>query len=167
MAGSQYIFLQGMTKWFRPEKLNEWGKWSHVLYPNEEGLNIIRELQAEGVKNRLKKDEDGYNITIGRGSEMKRRTDGGGIKMVGVRPPEVIDKDGQPWPSDKMLGNGSSVTTKVEVYSHSTPGGGKAKAMRWISSRVDEYIPYEPKTDFDNVEAKAVKNLDKQPEQLF
>lgn len=166
MARSEFIFLQGKTKWFRPEKTNEWGKWSHVLYPNDVGLEKIRDLQAEGVKNVLKKDEDGYFLSIGRNSEIKRKTDGGGVKMQGMQPPEVVDTEGKPM-RGVLVGNGSDITTKVEVYQHGTPGGGKAKAMRWISSRIDNLIPYEPQTDYLPNEEKSIRNLDKQPEQLF
>lgn len=165
MARSEYLFLQGKTKWFRNEKTNEWGKWSHVLYPTDAGLEKIRELQSEGVKNVLKKDEDGYFLSIGRNSEIKRKTDGGGVKMQGMAPPEVIDMEGKPFKGS--VGNGSDITTKVEVYQHGTPGGGKAKAMRWVSTRIDNLIPYEPTRDPFPEEASAVKNLDKQPEQLF
>jgi hypothetical protein len=166
MARSEFIFLQGKTKWFRPTKTNEWGKWSHVLYPNEAGLEKIRELQSEGVKNVLKKDEDGYFVTIGRNSEIKRKTDGGGVKMVGMTPPEVRDIDEKPL-GNTMIGNGSDVTTKVEVYQHGTPGGGKAKAMRWVSTRIDHLIPYDPPKDQFPTEEYQTRNLDKQPEQLF
>ena len=166
MARSEYTYIQGKTKWFRPNKLNEWGKWSHVLYPNDAGLEKIRDLQAEGVKNVLKKDEDGYFISIGRNSEIKRKTDGAGVKMVGMAPPEVVDKEGKPL-RDVVVGNGSDVTTKVEVYSHGTPGGGKAKAMRWVATRVDNLVEYKPENDQFPEEEKATRNLDKQPEQLF
>lgn len=164
MAKSEYFYFQGKAKWFRPAKVNEWGKWSHVLYPDDKSLEIIRTLQSEGVKNVLKKDEDGYFISIGRNSEIRRRSDAGGMKMVGMTPPEVI-KDGMPF--KEPIGNGSDITTKVEVYQHSTPGGGKAKAMRWISSRIDNLIPYEMPNDQFPEEAKQTNGLEKQPEQLF
>lgn len=166
MAKNEYYYFQGKCKWFRPLKTNEWGKWSHVLYPNDEALEKIRELQSEGVKNVLKKDEDGYFISIGRNSEIKRKSDGGGVKMVGMTPPEVIDKEGKPCGLINV-GNGSDITTKVEVYSHGTPGGGKAKAMRWMSSRIDNLIPYEAVKDEYPAEAKQTDGLSKQPEQLF
>jgi hypothetical protein len=161
---SEFLFLQGKTKWFRPERVNEWGKWSHVIYPTQEGIDKIRELQAEGVKNVLKKDEDGYFVTIGRNSEIRRKTDGAGVKVVGMQPPEIVDKDGKPL-KGVAVGNGSDITTKVEVYQHSTPGGGKAKAMRWVATRVDNLIPYEPEKDKTWEEQLGTKNLDKQPEQ--
>lgn len=161
---NEFFYFQGMTKWFRPEHTNEWGKWSHVIYPNEENLEKIRDLQAQGVKNVLKKDEDGYYLTIGRNSEIRRKTPSGGVKIVGMAPPQIIDKDGQPM-HGVNVGNGSMVTTKVEVYQHGTPGGGKAKAMRWVSSRIDNLVPYEPQTDQFPEEAKSTKGLAEQPAQ--
>jgi len=158
---NEYVFFRGKVKWFRPEQLNDWGKWSHVIYPDNESLEKIRELQAEGVKNVLKKDDDGYFISIGRASSLNRRTPGAGVKIVALTPPEVIDKDGHPV-RGVAVGNGSDVTTKVEVYSHGTPGGGKAKAMRWVSSRIDNLVPYEPvKDDFPH-EVKAKEGFEKE-----
>src|SRR5712671_946896 len=95
MAKTDYVFLQGKTKWFRPNAPNEWGKWTHVLYPNEESLNKIRDLQTStdkttGIKNILKKDEDGYSITLSRPTSKTIKG-----KVVGFAPPEVLEVDGK------------------------------------------------------------------------
>lgn len=159
---TEFVYLQGKCKWFRPHQLNDWGKWSHVIYPNAESLEKIRELQAEGVKNVIKKDDDGYFVSVGRPADIKKKTPSG-MKIVGMKPPEVIGTDGSPLVGI-AVGNGSDITTKCEVYSHSTPGGGKAKAMRWLSTRIDNLIPFTPDKDFDDVQIRAVKNLADQPE---
>ncbi len=166
-----YIFLQGTCKYFRydvPDNKYEPPRWNHVLYPNEEGLTKIRDLQSEGVKNTLKKDEDGFYVNLARPcwKEYVDRKTGGRKKMV-FDAPVVLDKENQPLPTGTRIGNGSRVTTKMDVYTHGTPGGGKAKAMRWESSRIDELIPYEPERDFTDQEERQTRNLDKQPEILF
>lgn len=149
---SEYIYLKGKGSWIRPHQLNEWGKWAMVLHPDNEGLEIIRNLQAEGVKNEIKKDDDGWHVRLGRPGEITVK----GVKR-GMKPPMVWDgsrplPDGQgfmPFPPDKLIGNGSDVVVKMEVYSHGVKGspGKKAKAMRWESVRVDNLIPYDAPKD--------------------
>jgi hypothetical protein len=161
---TEYIFVKGKTKWFKhltPDPL--YLKWSHVLYPDNESLEVLRDLQSQGMKNLIKKDEDGWFISLSRPAEKKTK-DG---TRYGMSPPEVLDKDGNPLRIGTAVGNGSDVTTKLEVYSHKTPGGGKAKAARWLSTRVDNLVPFEKSRDFGDDQKKAIKGLEEQPEPLF
>ena len=166
MARTEYVYLQGKAKWFRGHTPDEWGKWKHVLYPNEESLKKIRELQTSeeggptGIKNVLKKDEDGYSITLSRPASKTIKG-----KVVGFAPPEVLEADGKTPLRNALVGNGSDITTKIEVYTHPTPGGGKARAARWVSSRIDTLIPYESKRDFTEAQEKATRGLSDQPTQ--
>jgi len=160
-GGSTDIYIQGKVKWFRPKIPNTWNKWSVQIHPNDKGLEIIRDLQAEGLKNMLKKDEDGYYLNFSR--PVTKETSTG--KILSFKPVEVFDTEGKPF--DDRVGNGSDVTLKIEVYTHGTPGGGKAKAARWVSARIDNLIPFEKERDLDEFEKEAAKGLDKQPEQLF
>lgn len=165
---TEYFYLKGKTKWFRPVIPDEkFAKWSHVLYPDTESLEIIRSLQAQGAKNQLKKDDDGYYVNIGRPTQIKKSS-GIGIQMVGMSPPRIMDKDGKLMDGQINVGNGSDVTTKIEVYEHKTPAGGKAKAMRWAASRIDNLVEFKPERDFDNDrDKKQVEGLADQPEQIF
>lgn len=169
---TKQYYLSGKTKWFRHTAPDEWGKWQHVLYPNPASLEIIRELQAgsenvQGIKNQLKKDDDGYFLRIGRKTEEKFKG-----QLVGLAPPIVVDgskplPDGGGYaPITGPIGNGSDVTTKVEVYKHKIPGsqGKYGTAMRWVSSRIDNLVPYEGKGDFTPSEQEAVGGLEKQPQ---
>lgn len=159
---TEHIFVRGKTKWFRPDKPNQWGKYTHVLYPDTESLEKLRDLQAKGVKNVLKKDEDGWFVTFNRPTSILRQG-----KVVGIAPPEVYEADGKT-PLKLNVGNGSDVTTKLEVYQHSAPGSQqKAYAARWLSSRVDNLVPYEMKKDMLPEEEKLQRGLDEQPEPLF
>ena len=160
-SGSENIYIQGKVSWFRPKIPNKWNKWSVQIHPNDKGLEIIRDLQAEGLKNMIKKDEDGYYTSFSR--PVTKETSTG--KILSFKPVEVFDKDGKPF--DDRVGNGSDVTLKIEVYQHATPGGGKAKAARWVSARIDNLIPFEKERDLDEFEKDAAEGLDKQPEQLF
>jgi hypothetical protein len=160
MAKTEYVYLQGKTKWFRHTAPDKWGKWKHLLYPNKESLEKLRELQSEGLKNVIHKDDDGEYVYLSRATQ--KMING---KVVGFAPPEVLGPDGKTPLRDVMIGNGSDVTTKLEVYSHGTPSGGKAKAARWASTRVDNLVPFEGKRDFSEDEEKQVRGLDQQPEQ--
>lgn len=164
---TEYIYLSGKGKWIRPNAPDPWGNWKMDLYPNEDSHNKILDLKTSqdgvsGIKNEVKKDPvDGYFITLRRPTQKVYKG-----KVQGFAPPIVLDKAGQPL-RDTPIGNGSDVTVKVAVYTHGTPGGGKAKALRWEALRVDNLVPFEPKKDFAEDQEKQVRGLDEQPEQLF
>ena len=162
MAKTRFVFVKGKTKWFRSHLPDPWNKYKHVLYPDQESLELLRDLQAQGMKNPIKKDEDGWYVTLSRPASKEIRG-----KVVGFTPPEVLMADGVTPLRDTMVGNGSDVTTKLEVYKHKTPGGGEAVAARWLSSRIDNLIPFDGKKDFDEGEQRAVKGLDTEPAPLF
>ncbi len=160
-AKTETVYVSGKAKWVKYKTPDEkFKKWSHVLYPNAESLEKIRELQSEGMKNQLKKDEDGYYVSLSRPSVKEFK---GTIKAF--TPPLLFDKDNQPF--NDAVGNGSDITTKLEVYQHATPGGGKAKAARWVSSRIDNLIPYNADRDLSDYEKESLEGLKDQPEQLF
>lgn len=150
---TEYKYIRGILFWVRTKQVNPWGKWSCQIYPNGEGLEIIRELQSEGLKNALKKDDDGYFATFSRPSE---KTDRMGRKY-GLAPVEVIGPDGSKY--EGLVGNGSKGTIKLEVYKHKTPGGGEAKAARLMAMKIDDLVPFEPNRDMTEREAEAVEGL--------
>ena len=164
MAKSRYVYVQGKVKWFRHVTPDiEYRKWKHVMYPNPDSLEKVRQLQSEGLKNTLKKenDDEGYYVTWSRPTEKMVRG-----RLVGFAPPEVFMADGTTPLRNTNVGNGSDVTTKLEVYQHGTPGGGKAVAARWVSSRIDNLVPFEGNRDFNEQEAKASEGLPEQPAQF-
>lgn len=154
---SEFIFIQGKISWFRPKVPNKWNKWSVQIHPDDKGLEVIRDLQAKGLKNQLKKDDDGYFLNISR--PVTKETAAG--RILSFKPVEVFDADGKPF--DSNVGNGSDATLKVEVYEHNTPGGGKAKAMRWVSARIDNLVPFENARDLNEFEKEAAEGLTAQP----
>jgi len=163
MASTEYVFVKGKLSWVKTTVPNEWGKWTCTIHPNEESLNKIRDLQAEGVKNVLKKDDDGYYVTFSRPTQKMIKG-----KVIGLAPPEVLQADGKTPLTGQLVGNGSDGVVKVEVYSHSTPGGGKAKAARLLSIKIDNLIPFELKRDFTAGQQEAVAGLpEQQPEPMF
>lgn len=171
MSATEYKFIKGKLSWVKTQTPNEWGKWTVTIHPEEKSLEIIRDLQGEGVKNVLKKDEDGYFTTFSRPTQMMIKG-----KVIGLAPPELLIPDGVDdlgKPRTKpltgvLVGNGSDGVVKLEVYSHRTPGGGKAKAARLLSIMIHNLIPFELKRDFSAGQQEAVDGLaEVPPEPLF
>lgn len=173
MAGpynpTTYVFLQGKAKWAKlvtPD--TKFGsQWSVQLYPNDESYQKILDLkenkgEVSGVLNVVKKDEDGYNISLKR--QTQRLIKG---KMVGFTPPVILEADGTSPLRNALIGNGSDITCKVQLYRYKKPAGGFGQAIRLESVRVDNLIPYESKRDFDEDEQRQTKGIDGQPAQLF
>jgi hypothetical protein len=169
LAKIDFVYLQGKTKWFRHSAPNQWGNWSHDLYIDPPSLEKWKELQTGsddvlGIKNQLRKDEDGYFVTLRRPVEKQLRSG----KKIGFAPPEVLTADGVTPLRGVMVGNGSDVTTKLEVYTHFVPGSNnkKARAIRWLSSKIDNLVPFEINKDFNENEEKQVRGLAEQPAQF-
>lgn len=163
MSATEYVFITGKLSWIKTTIPDEWGKWKVTIRPNNEGLEKIRELQGQGIKNVLKKDEDGYYTTFSRPTQKMIKG-----KVIGLAPPEILQADGKTPLTGVLVGNGSDGTVKLEVYSHGTPGGGKAKAARLLSIKVDNLIPFELKRDFSAGQQESVAGLaEVPPEQLF
>jgi hypothetical protein len=139
-SNSTLMNLSGKLMWCRLTDLNRYGKWSLDLYPDNESLEKLRELQAEGVKNVIKKDDDGYHVQISRPSTVEFQK---GV-VQSVTPPRIRDKDKQPLPANVLVGNGSDGVVTVEVYTHRVPNSEKrAKAMRLYGVEVHNLIPFE------------------------
>lgn len=150
---TEFIQVAGKLSWVKAQAPNQWGKWTVQLHPTPESLEKIRDLQAEGLKNIIKKDDDGYYVNFSRPTSVTIQG-----KVRGLEPPRILDKDGTPSPH-MNIGNGSDGVVQLEVYSHKTPGGGTAKAARWDSVRVDNLIPFDNGRDFTSAEKAKVDTL--------
>lgn len=162
MAVTEYVFITGKLSWVKTTAPNEWGKWTATIHPNDAGLEKIREMQTQGLKNVLKKDDDGYHCTFSRSTQMMAKG-----KVIGLTPPEVLQADGKTPLTGVLVGNGSDGTIKLEWYINKIPGKLWARA-RLLSIKVDNLIPFELKRDFSEGQQQAVAGLAEQkPEQLF
>ncbi len=160
---TETVYLQGKSKYaFLVEPDMKYNKWQILLYPDTPSLETIRELQSNwSLKNKLKKDDDGYNMTFSRPTFRENKKLGTTTPMA---PPLVLEKDGSPMPRTTLVGNGSDVTVGLEVYEHQQPGTSKkAKAARLKSVRVDNLVPYE-KYIKDAEDPLAIKD---QPQAIF
>lgn len=139
---TEIIKVRGKGKWIKHNAPNEWNKWTHVLYPDSQSLDKIRELQGQGIKNQVKKDDDGWYVTFSRPTTITNKG-----KVSPMSPPIVTDAMGKSL-TGVSIGNGSDLTTTLEVYAHAVPGSDKkAKAARWQSTVVDTLIPYGSETE--------------------
>jgi len=145
------LFLKGKFKWANLVKPDKFGNWKIVLYPDNEGLDKIRELQAKGLKNVIGKDDDGYYVTFRRPENKKVAGE-----LRGFTPPLVLREDGSV--CTDLVGNGSDGYVKIEVYDYKPPIGQPAKAARLVSVRVDNLVPY-TKDSFDKDQTKMVSGL--------
>lgn len=107
--------------------------WKVMFRPTPESLMQIMDLQSKGVKNQLKKDEQGYFVNFSRPTK-----DSAGKAL---RPPFVFAADGQTVITD-AIGNGSKGKLTLDLYEHKTPTGGKANAARLYSITVTELVTY-------------------------
>lgn len=160
MASTEMVDLQGKIKFIHAVSFNKFEKWAVTFYPTPASREIIMDLQTQGVKNTWKKDDDNqYYISFSRDPTKMMRG-----KVVAFTSPKVIDKDGQPMDGTK-IGRDSDATIRLEVYQHGTPSGGKAKAARWDSIRIDHLVPYDPDKSLTAEEAANIKELAASPEQ--
>ena len=53
-------------------------------------------------------------------------------------PPKVVDAENKPWDEEVLVGNGSDITVKLNIWK-----GTKVTKVRWDGIRVDNLIPYE------------------------
>lgn len=149
-------FLKGKVKYAHTKRLSKYGKWSVVLYPDEPSLAIVKRLIEEGIKNELKKDDDGYYITFGRPPEKLDRQG----RRYTLEPVVVIDNEGRVF--DGYIGNNSDCGVKIETYGGTTPQGSKYKAARLAGIKVFNLVPYEPSNSDQEKEVKAVQGFENQ-----
>ena len=171
-----FEYLQGKAKWAKlvtPDTM--YSCWGLQLYLNQESYEKFLKLKEpkgdiQGILNVIKKDDDGCYVSLRRPTSKLVKG-----KVVGFNPPEVLDgnnlgPDGVPLPlRNALLGNGSDVTCKIEVYTYKKPGhnAGRGTAIRLSSVRVDVLVPFETGRDFDDRQEKSIRGLSEQPEQLF
>jgi hypothetical protein len=115
-------------------------EWSIDVTPNEAG---VAQLRADGLKTKLKNKGDERNTFI-----TFKRT---GTKKDGTpaKPISVVGPDREPWPQEKLIGNGSIVNIKYVV--NEAPYEGKVYLKPGIIGiQVVKHVPYEGKPRDDD-----------------
>jgi hypothetical protein len=160
-------YLSGKVKWVRAHTPNAYGDYKLDLYPTNESLKLILEWKSRGLKNMVRKDDDGETfVSFKRPASKTIRN-----KVVGFAPPEIVDKNGDPV-RDIQIGNGSDCTIKVAVYTFKPPGGGGQDGKTGIAARleairIDNLVPFNRDEDYLPPEQLQVGGLAGQPQQKY
>lgn len=107
-------------------------KWNLTIYPDKDSMNTVMDLQAQGVRNKIRKDARGYNISYSRPQKVGQQI---------LLPPKATLPDGTPL-GDQMVGNGSKGKVTLEIREF-TRQGMKSVAARLDSIQFTDFIPYE------------------------
>lgn len=154
-GNTKILLISGKLSWHNLSIPTTEGEWKCTIYPNADGLIEINKLKEEGLLNGLRKDDEGYNMTFKR--VQKKKIKGNEVTFTA---PVVVDKDGKPL--DGMgLGHGSDCTIKLQVYRYNKPGmtGVKGTAARLEAVRIDNLVPFKPRTEFTTEQAFQLKGL--------
>lgn len=94
-------------------------------------------LKEAGLLDRLKDKEDAKNPDKGEFLVLKKpELNRDGEKNEPIR---VYDADGEPWPEDKLIGNGSKADVKLRIVDW---GRGKRKSIYTTAIRITDLVPY-------------------------
>jgi hypothetical protein len=137
-----FIEIEGELHWCRTDKpeTDPWNntKWKATIYPTQEAMPKVMDLQAQGCRNTLKKDDKGYYVTFSRPVEIKNKS---GAVVQRLEKPKVVKADGVT-PIEGLIGNGSKGVVRLELRSYKTPQGGTGHSARLDAIKVTELIPY-------------------------
>lgn len=161
-------YFKGKGKWVFTNRLDKYGFWSLQLYLDDESKNKIIDLQTKGLKNTLKKDEDGYYVKFKREPVKKVKDKAtGGEREIKFSQPLVFDIDGKVL-TDTIIGDGSDITVKCQVYPFGGGSTGYAKgvAARLEAVRVDNLVPY-TKDNLIGDDSRQAGDVMGQPEHNF
>ena len=120
----------------------EYKNWNIKCNMIPESAELFRSLQqrqgeVDGILNELKEHEDGPYHNFKR--PFFKDFGKGEVPML---PPEVVDKDGNPWDRNIGIGNGSDITVKVECYPFTNRRTRKrGRAIRLAAVRIDNLVP--------------------------
>ena len=137
------VKIKGKFKWakvVKPEMFADRETWSVCVYPDPEEMDKVFALQKAGVKNQIKKDDDGYFIKYSKPTTIKTKA---GVRAQTA--PTAFHKGNS---FTDIIPNGSSGTVVLDTYSHKVPTGGTAKAARLSSISIDELAEMPPRDNF-------------------
>lgn len=168
---SKEVYFRGKTHFCKLLNRGDekYGAWSTGLYLDDASYALFLELKkgnetTDGIMNDAKIEEDGPLIQLKRPHVRKTK-----LAESMMTAPIVLDKHNLPWPQEKIIGNGSDVIVKCEYYTFKPPFKSKrGSAIRLISARVEDHVPYEMNRDLTPDDAKSIKGLvDQKPMQYF
>lgn len=138
MATSTYLFT-GKTKWAKVQKPDDkFGEqWQLPLYMDEKSW---KDYEKSGIRLEVKKDKETGEPFVTFRRKVKEMNWKKGA-MQENSPPKVLiaNEYGEYVPFDGLIGNGSAVSVKVDVFD--TRNG---KGHRLVAVGVDDLVEYNP-----------------------
>lgn len=134
------LFFTGKTKWCKVRKPDEkYDTYQCPLYLDASTENMYKD---SGIQLKVHEDQDGKYVVFKR-----KHVEFNAFKKEQVTngPPEIKIKRAKEYVAfpDGLIGNGSLVTVKVEVYDTPRRGPG-TKGHRLIAVAVEDLIEYNP-----------------------
>jgi len=131
MATKTY-FWDGTVNWAKVYENQidpKYKRWSVDFYPDKDTWPSVEESEVQCA---VRESESGKFIKLGRRQSMLIKGE-----AVTFGPPAVFDDQGEPVTA--LIGNGSHVTVKVDVYDSAKGKGHRLQAVR--VNKLVEYIP--------------------------
>jgi hypothetical protein len=127
---TKILYLSGTAKWAKliePDK--KFNNWTLDLYLDDKSVDNFKKAELEL---QLRSSDEGPFIKLRRPVAKLIKNE-----LVQYDPPQVTDQGGNKVTA--LVGNGSKVTCKVEVF-----GTVKGNGHRLDAVRVDELVEYDP-----------------------
>jgi hypothetical protein len=154
-----FEFFKGKCKFARLQQPDDQYGWGMKFYPDQDSLDRFKSWQAKGIKNELKRDDDGDFFYLRR-PYRKERKNGPDIYFT---KPVILNKENLP--IDTMIGDGSDLIAKAEIYEYkfqNKPG----KAMRLAGVKIENLVPYNIPSMSDG-EQRLTKDLTEQKAETY
>lgn len=133
---SKYVFFLGKCQWAKLDKPDDkYGYYGIDLFLDEENK---KKFKASGLTLKIHKDADGEEYVRFRREPDKLLED------MPEKPKKLIYTDGKYDDFDQLIGNGSLVEVKVQVYDSQ-----KGKGHRLEAVAVHDLVPYGNAEDSD------------------
>lgn len=119
--------IEGTMDWIKchpdfPEEYDGKRSWSVIIHPTKDSLETVRDMQADGIKNVVKRgDAPGdYYVKFSRKCEKVNKA---GKVLEKFEAPKVYMPDGSIFDNKKLLGNGCEGYLNVDFYQGVTTKG--------------------------------------------
>ena len=131
------IYLSGKGMWmhrlFEIDDFKGRKFWSMNLYPDPKSLKALKE---GNFLLKIRRNDEGEYAVFRRYllKPWKLKAD----EPATFDPPVVLDSEGEPWPAARIIGNGSEVTVKLEMF----PSGNDGFGTRLEGLKVNYWVEY-------------------------
>lgn len=137
--------LEGRLEWIKchpdfPEEYKGKHSWSVTLHPTKDSLEIIRDMQADGIKNIVKKGNEPGDYFV-KFSQKTAKINKAGKTTETYTAPKVFNPDGSVFDQKKMLGSCEGYI-EVDFYEHPIQGGDKSHAASLVSVHLSKVAFY-------------------------